>query len=128
MAEDQSPKVSFHPAPSVGHELGIMFGFIAFFLLSMGVYYTLWKGELYSACSGVKSSHSVGFLLSCGDEILIARCLSRHCFFPYLGPVLFPSPCIISKLTFRHSHSGEQTRRESGTPATRRFGATRVWK
>lgn len=46
MAEDNKPHVPFHPAPSVGHEIGIMFGFMAFFVLSMGVYYVMWRGQL----------------------------------------------------------------------------------
>ena len=43
---DTEPKVPFHPAPSVGHEIGVMFGFMAFFVVSMGVYYVVWQGRL----------------------------------------------------------------------------------
>lgn len=43
---DTEPKVPFHPAPSVGHEIGVMFGFMAFFVLSMVVYYVFWQGWL----------------------------------------------------------------------------------
>lgn len=43
---DNEPKVPFHPAPSVGHEIGVMLGFMAFFALAMGVYYVLWKGSI----------------------------------------------------------------------------------
>lgn len=39
-------QVPFHPAPSIGHEIGIMLGFMAFFVLSMGVYYVFWRGRL----------------------------------------------------------------------------------
>lgn len=59
MAQDQSPKVAFHPAPSVRHEIGIMFGFIAFFFLSMAVYYALWKGES-DFCSFLSNTFHVG--------------------------------------------------------------------
>lgn len=43
---DTKPKVAFHPAPSIGHEIGIMLGFMAFFAVSMGVYYVLWQGSI----------------------------------------------------------------------------------
>ncbi len=36
--------VPFHPGPSLGHELGIMFGFIALFVLATLVYYVMWQG------------------------------------------------------------------------------------
>ncbi|MCJ1426743.1 hypothetical protein MMC29_004646 [Sticta canariensis] len=39
----QTSEIPYHPAPSVGHELGIMFGFMAIFVISMGVYLFLWK-------------------------------------------------------------------------------------
>ncbi|MCJ1464381.1 hypothetical protein MMC07_002994 [Pseudocyphellaria aurata] len=32
-----------HPPPPLGHDLGIMFGFMALFLISMGVYLVVWK-------------------------------------------------------------------------------------
>lgn len=35
-----------HLPPPVGHDLGIMFGFMAVFIISMSVYLVLWKGEL----------------------------------------------------------------------------------
>ena len=46
MADDE-PKVPPHPAPSIGHEIGVMLGFMAFFVISMGVYYVLWQGQLF---------------------------------------------------------------------------------
>jgi hypothetical protein len=36
-------KVAFHPGPSLGHELGIMFGFITLFVLATVVYYVMWQ-------------------------------------------------------------------------------------
>ena len=39
------PEAKFHPAPSIGHELGIMFGFMAVFAISMTVYLIVWKGK-----------------------------------------------------------------------------------
>lgn len=39
----QSSEIPYHPAPSLGHELGIMFGFMAIFVVSMGVYLVLWR-------------------------------------------------------------------------------------
>lgn len=43
---DNEPQVPYHPAPSIGHEIGIMIGFMSFFVLSMGVYYVIWQGRL----------------------------------------------------------------------------------
>lgn len=48
---DNEPKIPFHPAPSIGHEIGVMFGFIGFFVVAMGVYYVLWQGQWYFLCS-----------------------------------------------------------------------------
>lgn len=39
----QTSEIPYHPAPSLGHELGIMFGFMAIFVISMGLYLVLWK-------------------------------------------------------------------------------------
>ena len=38
----ESPK--FVPGPGVGHELGVMFGFMAIMVLSMVMYLVFWKG------------------------------------------------------------------------------------
>ncbi|MCJ1265312.1 hypothetical protein MMC22_005188 [Lobaria immixta] len=45
MVENQSPKIAFHPAPSVGHELGVMFGFMAVFVVAMAVYLAFFKAN-----------------------------------------------------------------------------------
>lgn len=42
---DNEPVIDFHPAPSIGHEIGIIMGFMAFFVVSMGVYYVIWQGQ-----------------------------------------------------------------------------------
>jgi len=34
---------SYVPPPSIGHELGVMFGFIGVFIISMGLYMIWWK-------------------------------------------------------------------------------------
>lgn len=34
----------YTPMPSLGHELGIMFGFIVACLLSMLIYFVFWQG------------------------------------------------------------------------------------
>ena len=47
---DNEPQVPFHPAPSIGHEIGIMIGFMSFFVLAMGVYYVIWQGQLSLFC------------------------------------------------------------------------------
>jgi hypothetical protein len=39
----------FTPMPSLAHELGVMFGFIAACLFTMGLYFVLWQSEL-STC------------------------------------------------------------------------------
>lgn len=36
----------FTPMPSLAHELGVMFGFIAACLFTMGLYFVLWQSEL----------------------------------------------------------------------------------
>lgn len=44
--------VAFHPGPSLGHELGIMFGFIALFVLATVVYYVMWQGQFFASTDG----------------------------------------------------------------------------
>ncbi|KAI4098425.1 MAG: hypothetical protein L6R37_006507 [Teloschistes peruensis] len=39
----QTPKIPFHPGPPLSHELGVMFGFIAIFILAVLVYYYSWR-------------------------------------------------------------------------------------
>ncbi|GAB7345670.1 hypothetical protein MBLNU457_3954t1 [Dothideomycetes sp. NU457] len=38
-----APNVAYVPPPSVGHELGVMFGFIGAMLVSMGLYAIAWQ-------------------------------------------------------------------------------------
>lgn len=35
----------YTPAPSIGHELGVMFGFMVFCLLFVGVYWFIWTSK-----------------------------------------------------------------------------------
>ncbi len=40
-------KIASHAAPyRVGHEIGVMVGFMAVFVIAMGAYLVAWKGEL----------------------------------------------------------------------------------
>jgi hypothetical protein len=59
---DHEPKVSFHPGPSVQHELGVMFGAIAFFVLAVGVYYALWQGQ-WRTSFGAADGSTISILL-----------------------------------------------------------------
>jgi hypothetical protein len=46
MASDEYPP--YIPMPSLGHELGLMFGFLSLCIVVMGAYVALWRGELSS--------------------------------------------------------------------------------
>lgn len=46
MASDEYPP--YIPMPSLGHELGLMFGFLSLCIVVMGAYVALWCGELSS--------------------------------------------------------------------------------
>lgn len=85
MAQDQSPKIPFHPAPSVGHELGIMFGFIGFFILSMAVYYVWWEGEshftIYAFFWGEQGKAFSGTSVHVSASIALSSLLPH----PFLG-------------------------------------------
>lgn len=130
MAQDQSPKVAFHPAPSVGHELGIMFGFIAFFFLSMAVYYALWKGES-DFCSIPFEHVSHRRCLPSYEENAVASCLARcwNCF-DVLSRILKPTTSfqLYTMLTLGPSHSGKQTCWEDRDQAAGRFNSKRFRK
>ncbi|PSN65935.1 hypothetical protein BS50DRAFT_574424, partial [Corynespora cassiicola Philippines] len=39
----KEPVRAYHPPPSVGHEMGVMFGFIGFMLLCSVVYVAVWQ-------------------------------------------------------------------------------------
>ena len=59
-SQDQSPDGPYHPGPGLGHELGVMFGFMAAFALTMGGYLVIWKStpSLLSLLSHIISPSS----------------------------------------------------------------------
>jgi len=40
-----STQIGYVPPPSIGHELGVMFGFMGIFLIAMTVYYFVWQAR-----------------------------------------------------------------------------------
>jgi hypothetical protein len=46
MASNEYPP--YIPMPSLGHELGLMFGFLSLSIVVIGAYVALWRGELSS--------------------------------------------------------------------------------
>ncbi|KAJ5356741.1 hypothetical protein N7517_011350 [Penicillium concentricum] len=46
----------YTPMPSLRHELGLMFGFLSLFVVAMGAYIALWRGELSNFFSYISIS------------------------------------------------------------------------
>lgn len=62
MASDEYPP--YIPMPSLGHELGLMFGFLSLCIVVMGAYVALWRGELFSSFSSI-SLYKYKYLQTC---------------------------------------------------------------
>lgn len=56
MAKDEYPP--YTPMPSLGHELGLMFGFLALCAIVMAAYVALWRGALSSSTLLFHQLHS----------------------------------------------------------------------